>query len=333
MVRLPAPESFCLKDVYTKNSSLYITQRYILVSKCACVISTLHLVSLYYFVQIRKASSLPTTKTKNLNDKNVENNGADIGQPAALVHCDYTIRSASSMLSAFAKPEHRQGRFAVINVWRNISDDSPIQNDHLAVCDARTVVAPDDFIACDVIATNYECESYHLDPKRREFHEWYYYPNMVKEEVMVFMQYDSDPRSRARNTFHSAVKSPHAKANAPPRESIECRCIVFFPNHQPNTIPQNDAFKEEGDLVSVVISKIMESLKYADMWPKDAQLWMKTELYVTGGVESVVKGIVADGAKEYRLDETTEEQRNEIIQKLLSDGKFEEVAKQYFPAM
>eukprot|EP00794_Sanderia_malayensis_P014981 gene14981-16526_t len=312
---------------------LWITQRHILVSKCASVISTLHLVSLCYFVQIRKASSSPTTSTKNSDDKNVENNRAVIYKPTGLVHCDYTIRSAISKLETNTKLEHRQGRFAIVNVWRNISDDSPIQNDHLAVCDARTIAAPDDFIVCDVIGENYEREVYNLDPKRKEFHQWYYYPNMVKEEVIVFMQYDSDPQSRARYTFHTAVKSPHAKANAPPRESIECRSIVVFPNHQPNTIPQNDALKEEGDLVSVVISKIMEALKYPDMWPKDAQLWMKTELYVTGGVESVVKGIVADGAKEYRLDETTEEQRNEIIQRLLSDGKFEEIAKQYFPAI
>eukprot|EP00794_Sanderia_malayensis_P014979 gene14979-16522_t len=317
------------------------------------------------YVMIRKASSSQTTCTNNSDDKSAENNGPDIEQPSSLVHCDYTIRSASSMLDKKAKPGHRQGRFALVNVWRtlgsrasinkkrrregkererrglwnpgyvwrNISDDSPVQNDHLAVCDGRTVAAPDDFIPCDVIATNFKFEIYNLDLKRREFHEWYYYPNMVKEEVVVFMQYDSDPRSRARYTFHTAVKSQYAKANAPPRESIECRSIVFFPNHQPNTIPQNDAFKEEGDLVIVVISKIMESLKYPDMWPKDAQLWMKTELYVTGGVESVVKGIVADGAKEYRLDETTEEQRNEIIQRLLSNGKFQEIAKKYFPAV
>jgi hypothetical protein len=49
------------------------------------------------------------------------------------------------MFDNLAEPEFRRGRFCIINAWRNISD-SPILDFHLAMCDATTVVAPDDFV-------------------------------------------------------------------------------------------------------------------------------------------------------------------------------------------
>ena len=63
--------------------------------------------------------------------------------------------------------------------------------------------------------------------------------------------------------------------------------------------------------------------------------WMCTELYRPGGVERVVKEIVHGGAKrkEYGLDKASDEQRNEIIKKLLSDGNFAVTAKSHFPPL
>lgn len=62
------------------------------------------------------------------------------------VHCDYTAESASQVfewqlkgLSAEEAATYRQGRFLLINAWRNLSKH-PVQNDHLAVCDASSVL-------------------------------------------------------------------------------------------------------------------------------------------------------------------------------------------------
>ena len=41
-----------------------------------------------------------------------------------------------------------QGRFVVVNAWRNISD-FPIQRDHLALLDETSTVKPDDYITGD----------------------------------------------------------------------------------------------------------------------------------------------------------------------------------------
>ena len=51
---------------------------------------------------------------------------------------------------------------------------------------------------------------------------------MQKDEVMLLKCYDSDPR-RARFTAHSSFDNPTSPPDAPARESIEVRTLVFFP--------------------------------------------------------------------------------------------------------
>ena len=45
--------------------------------------------------------------------------------------------------------DYKSGRFLYLNAWRNISD-MPIGNNHLAVCDETSLVAPDDYIPTDL---------------------------------------------------------------------------------------------------------------------------------------------------------------------------------------
>ncbi len=59
-------------------------------------------------------------------------------------------------------------------------------------------------------------------------HRWYYFPNMQRNEAMVFKCYDSSKDGRARWTAHCAFDDPTAPANVPPRESIEMRTLAFF---------------------------------------------------------------------------------------------------------
>ena len=46
--------------------------------------------------------------------------------------------------------DYKSGRFLYLNAWRNISD-TPIGNNHLAVCDETSLVAPDDYIPTDLL--------------------------------------------------------------------------------------------------------------------------------------------------------------------------------------
>ena len=60
-------------------------------------------------------------------------------------------------------------------------------------------------------------------------HRWFYFPNMKRNEALVFKVYDSEKDGRARFTAHSSFDDPSSPAGAPKRESIEARLLVFFP--------------------------------------------------------------------------------------------------------
>jgi hypothetical protein len=252
------------------------------------------------------------------------------GLPAAAVHADYTVRSALQLFERFAPAECRRGRFAIINAWRSISDEYVVCNHHLAMCDARTVIAPDDFVTVDTLRQGRpKTESYRLDPRNYRRHVWYYYPFMSKDEVLLFMQYDSNPVSPARITFHSSILDPTAESTAP-RESIELRAIAFFPNHLENTIP--DSIFAADELVQVAIDELMNALYFADRWDDQGRSWMTATVHQDGGALVAARGILQHkiDKKLHGLDRLTPAQQAEIIDKLLK-ADFEAVAKLHFP--
>ena len=114
----------------------------------------------------------------------------------------------------------------IVNTWRNISDKQLVYNNTLALCDSKTVR---DVLPCDVEHPDRtRSEQYRLHPARSHEHRWFYYPNMHKDELLVFKQYDSDPRARARYCFHTAFNDPAIPKDAPSRQSIEVRAVALF---------------------------------------------------------------------------------------------------------
>ena len=59
-------------------------------------------------------------------------------------------------------------------------------------------------------------------------HVWYYFPNMQRNETIVFKTFESERDGRARWTAHCAFDDPTSPPDAPPRESIEMRTLAFF---------------------------------------------------------------------------------------------------------
>ena len=59
-------------------------------------------------------------------------------------------------------------------------------------------------------------------------HEWYYFPEMTRDEALVFKVYESAKDGRARFTAHTSFNDPNTPVDAPPRESIEIRTLAFF---------------------------------------------------------------------------------------------------------
>ena len=111
------------------------------------------------------------------------------------------------------------------------------------MCDCRTIISPDDYLYYNFV-DDYETESYYLNYVNNDFHEWYYYPNMHKNECILFIQYDSYVKSKARHTFHTSIKDPNCNDKKFVRESIETRLIAFFDDFKPNTIKERKKYSK-----------------------------------------------------------------------------------------
>jgi hypothetical protein len=61
-------------------------------------------------------------------------------------------------------------------------------------------------------------------------HRWFYFPKMTADEALLLKCYDSATDGRARFAPHTAFVDPTTPEDAPPRESIELRALVF---HRP----------------------------------------------------------------------------------------------------
>ncbi len=193
--------------------------------------------------------------------------GQQVQEPARLVHGDYTLTSATQRLLDLAKPPSvndtlrsilpegealleqsivdralaEDGRFAIINVWRNI-DDAAVESEAIALCDGQTV-DPDDLIVFEIHYRDRIGENYFA--KFAPQHGWWWYPAMTRDEALLIKQWDSygelADSGGARSdssvgggqapctfSFHTAFKDPATPPGARDRKSIEVRCIVLY---------------------------------------------------------------------------------------------------------
>ena len=190
--------------------------------------------------------------------------GQDVQGPAHIVHGDYTLRSAPERLMQLTRPPSindtlrerlpegqglipedaanqvlaEGGRFAIINVWRNI-DSEPVATHPLALCDGQDV-EPEDLVVFEIHMPDRIGENYWAKYAPR--HTFSYYPAMTRAEALLIKQWDSAgllARSDGHQadheadgpctfSFHSAFDDPHTPEDAPDRWSIEVRCMVLY---------------------------------------------------------------------------------------------------------
>jgi len=153
--------------------------------------------------------------------------------PGRFAHCDFSSgpRVSRYWVEQLLPPERASAlllrRFAIYHVWRVLSD--PPQDTPLALCDARSVHPGDGVPADQVIDSEdmpeqrIENAVFHYSPAQR----WGYFPNMSRDEVLVFKGYESDP-SRAAGVPHAAFDDSLCPTDAPRRESLDERVLAFF---------------------------------------------------------------------------------------------------------
>lgn len=147
----------------------------------------------------------------------------DVRGPVHVVHDDYTEVSAPERVRLYLPGEADallRRRYAVINVWRSIK--GAVRDTPLAVCDAQSM-RPDDRRPTTE-GVKHEVYLFHFSLN----HRWYYFSTMDTDEALLRKCFDSIHDGRARFTAHSAFDDPTAPPDAPARESIEVRALVFF---------------------------------------------------------------------------------------------------------
>lgn len=149
-----------------------------------------------------------------------------IREPVLSAHNDYTDWSGPQRVREILPDEAEillQGRFAIIQVWRAIAQ--PIRSNPLAIADARSVAA-EDLLVAERRYPHRVGQTYRL--KHNSRHRWFYFPEMRRDEAIVFKVYDSAQDGRARFTPHTSFVDPATPPGAPPRQSIEARTLAFF---------------------------------------------------------------------------------------------------------
>jgi hypothetical protein len=152
--------------------------------------------------------------------------GSGIKMPAGRVHNDYTAWSAPQRVRDLMGDEAEEllkHRFAINNVWRPIV--GPLMRSPLALCDAETL-EEENLVASELRYPDRVGETYAItyNPNQR----WYYFSRMQPDEALLIRCFDSARSGPARFSAHGAFDDPNTPTDAPPRESIEVRTLVFY---------------------------------------------------------------------------------------------------------
>jgi hypothetical protein len=184
-------------------------------------------------------------------------------QPVQQVHVDQTPGAAEVRVRRHLPKEEAdelvKGRYQIINVWRPI--ENPASDFPLAVIDWRST-SPSDFVPVDLLyprrdsldaddddrgkeklpdpasmdsTDGYEVKGETLSVAPNENHKFYYVKDMKPDEVMLLKCFDSRGEGMpqgiqklALRTPHTAFVDPQTPKDAPGRQSIEVRCLVFY---------------------------------------------------------------------------------------------------------
>lgn len=190
------------------------------------------------------------------------NQKASPRQPVQQVHVDQTPGAAEVRvrrhLPADEVEDLLKGRYQLINVWRPI--ENPASDFPLAVVDWRSTV-PQDFVKVDLLypkrqdnddgddrgkevlpdptsitsTAGYEIKGETFGVRPNDNHKFFYLKDMTPDEAMFIKCFDSrgealpqGVKGIARATPHTAFVDPNSPADAPGRQSIEVRCLVFY---------------------------------------------------------------------------------------------------------
>ena len=144
-----------------------------------------------------------------------------------LVHNDFTPNFSQTVKPIIENVTFKPSKISVFNLWRRFDKDG--LDAPFAVCDSSTV-SEQELIPTDLYNYLDGEEGFTVEIYQSSFndqHQWYYYPEMKKDEVLMFKTFDSLEKPFLP-TLHSAFDESSLRKNVSPRESIEVRAICLF---------------------------------------------------------------------------------------------------------
>ncbi|PFH51613.1 hypothetical protein AMATHDRAFT_142140 [Amanita thiersii Skay4041] len=149
--------------------------------------------------------------------------------PVLQAHVDQTMASSIARvhrhLPQTEAPELLKRRFQIVNLWRPI--EYPALEWPLALCDYRSVDPKTDVFASALVYPDREGENFIVAYSPN--HKWKYVHAMTPDDIVLIKCFDSiQDANVAVFTPHTAFKDPTTPADAPHRQSIELRALVFY---------------------------------------------------------------------------------------------------------
>lgn len=152
--------------------------------------------------------------------------------PVMRVHIDQTTKSAKQRVIRHMGEEAEkllQGRYRIINVWRPLN--GPVQSHPLAFAASHTV-DNEDVIPIEHRYPTVTGEIAGIQYNQNQ--DWHYLSGMTNDERILLECFDSESLKSGSGVLggrvpHTAFEHPRTPANAPGRESIEVRTLVFGP--------------------------------------------------------------------------------------------------------
>nr|POE86991.1 hypothetical protein CFP56_64021 [Quercus suber] len=169
-------------------------------------------------------------RIRQQTDMGVRVQGLSFNPFARQVHTDNTARSIIDKIRNLTdlKSDYlSRGRCRAINIWRPIKH--PVYDCALAVADGSKLRS-EDILECD---RRRQDTGAYWDTmgvvKFRQGFTWYYMSEQTEDDVLLFKNYDTSTQAKARCCLHTAFDIPESMipVNAPTRESIEVRALVF----------------------------------------------------------------------------------------------------------
>lgn len=175
--------------------------------------------------------------------------GTGVHQDYGMTISDYRDNVESYPGGSYAAKAHEKlfsredvKGFMMINFWRPVEMSKPLQFKPLAVLDPTTVNTE------DVVWTGLNSKPFggtgrltnQAGLRYKPKHQWYYYPDMTNDEVLVFKQLEcwkgeADGLGPShwkdipvRSVFHTAFSHPDTPSDAEPRTSTEYRVPVYL---------------------------------------------------------------------------------------------------------